>query len=277
MLKVRKFSGDLVPFEPEKLLKSLVKSGASVNEAKRVCERVIKFVEEGTSTKFIYKLAHGELKKMSSANATRYNLKQGILDLGPTGYTFEQYIAKLFTQMGYKTQTNLIVKGACVTHEIDVLLVDNSRNGFIECKFSNRDTAKIDVKIPLYVKSRWDDIRHCSLVDNSSKKFENTSCWIVSNQRFSSDAKAYANCTGMHWLGWDNNPENALAHWIDKFNVYPITSLNVLTKAEIKNALEANIICIHDIQPNWFFFEKMGLSTTRLKKIEIEVNELLKV
>lgn len=276
MLQVRKFSGDLVPFEADKLLKSLLKSGASPREAQFIFDQVIKSVDEGTSTKLIYKIAHRELKKMSGAHATRYNIKQGLLALGPTGYVFEQFIARLFAQMGFKVQTNIIVKGACVSHEIDVFLEKDAHQGFIECKFSNRDNAKVDVKVPLYVKARWDDVRQCTLADNNTVKMAYSSCWLVSNQRFSADAKNYAACIGMQWLGWDKDAANSLAFYVDKFKTYPITSLTTLTQAEKMKAIEARIICVQDVVSNWVIFDKMKLSKSRLRKLEDEIHALLK-
>jgi Holliday junction resolvase-like predicted endonuclease len=55
--------------------------------------------------------------------------------LGPAGFFFEKYIAKLFQSEGYETLTNLLLQGKCVSHEVDVVVRKNNYLTMIECKF----------------------------------------------------------------------------------------------------------------------------------------------
>lgn len=277
MIRVTKFSGESVVFEPKKLLKSLLKSGASHQEAQWVLGEVSKSIREGDTTKNIYKLAHRELKKLSAAHATRYHLKEGLLALGPTGYVFEQYIARLFEKLGYAVDTNQIIAGKCVSHEIDVLIANQDEVGFIECKFTNKHNSKIDVKMPLYLKSRWDDVRDITVNTSFFGDLNIKSCWLVSNQKFSSDAQAYANCVGMNWLGWDSATANSLGCLIDKIKFYPITSLQILTISEKKWLLDKGVLSVFDVFEMWELFNELGMSQTRLKKLETEIHHLIDI
>ena len=56
-MKVTKYSGEVVNFEKNKLLKSLIKSGASLVDVNLVLESIEKELYDGIPTKRIYKLA----------------------------------------------------------------------------------------------------------------------------------------------------------------------------------------------------------------------------
>lgn len=121
-MKIVKHSGDIVDFNADKLKTSLLKSGASSNVVEGVLKSIQNEVYEGISTKQIYKMAFGLLKKTASSHAARYNLREVIRLLGPAGFFFEKYIARIFASEHYTTVTNLTLFGKCVSHEIDVLI-----------------------------------------------------------------------------------------------------------------------------------------------------------
>ena len=58
-MKVVKFSGAIVEFEPEKLKKSLLKSGASPLAVERILASIQSQIYNGITTKQIYKMAFG--------------------------------------------------------------------------------------------------------------------------------------------------------------------------------------------------------------------------
>ena len=121
-MKIVKHSGDIVDFDPEKLRASLLKSGAEHQVVESILKEIKKELFQGMTTKQIYKLAFGLLKKTANAHAARYNLRESIRLLGPAGFFFEKYVARLFASEHFETLTNLTLQGKCVTHEIDVLL-----------------------------------------------------------------------------------------------------------------------------------------------------------
>ena len=76
-------------------------------------------VHEGLSTKVIHDRAFAMLKMHRKSFAARYNLKRAIFALGPSGFPFERYVARLFDAMGYATQVGIVLPGKCVTHDRD--------------------------------------------------------------------------------------------------------------------------------------------------------------
>ncbi len=52
---------------------------------------------------------------MSRSTADKYHLKNAIMELGPTAFPFEKFIAGILEAEGYQTLTDQIVQGNCVT------------------------------------------------------------------------------------------------------------------------------------------------------------------
>ena len=95
-MKVTKFSGEIVLFDKEKLRDSLRKSGADERAVSEVIKMIEQELYEGIPTKKIYRLAFQLLKKFSNVHAARYNLRTAVQALGPAGFYFEKFVAKLF-------------------------------------------------------------------------------------------------------------------------------------------------------------------------------------
>jgi hypothetical protein len=92
---ITKMSGDQVYFDEEKLKKSLRRSKADEDIIAQVIEKVKKELYDSMPTKEIYRLAFSHLRKYSATSASRYKLKSAILELGPSGFPFEKYVAEL--------------------------------------------------------------------------------------------------------------------------------------------------------------------------------------
>jgi hypothetical protein len=274
-MKIVKHSGDIVDFEPEKLKKSLMKSGASKIVVEDILNKIGKDIYEGISTKQIYKRAFSLLKKEANSHAARYNLRAALQLLGPAGFFFEKYIARLFAAEGHVTVTNLILKGKCVSHEIDVLAKKDNVIVMIECKFHSRREATSDVKIPLYVLSRFNDLKDKQHVIFSLKDTV-SNCWIATNNRFTSDAIDFAKCSGLNLLSWDYPKNNNLKTKNDTDCLYPVTCLTTLSIAEKDKLLILDILLVRELVNNSDTLEKIGLSSSRIKNVLKEARELSK-
>jgi Restriction endonuclease/ATP cone domain len=274
-MKIIKHSGDIVDFDRHKLKLSLMKSGANEKIVDGVIKNIENEIYEGISTKRIYKLAFGLLKKTSNAHAAQYNLRTAIELLGPAGFFFEKYISRLFAHEGYQTKTNLILNGKCVSHEIDVVVKKDDKIAMIECKFHERRESNSDVKVPLYILSRFNDLK-----DKKHSIFSNddaiSKCWIITNNRFTTDAERFATCSGLNLLSWDYPKDNNLRTKIDTNNLYPITCLTTLTLSEKNKLLILNVIMVKEIINNAETLEKIGLSSNRIKNVLKEASELCK-
>ena len=270
-ITVKKASGEEELFSFHKLRNSLIKAKATIEEADRIVNVLQNKIYQGISTKKIYSMAFRILKKNAPHIASRYNLKRGLMELGPSGFPFERYISELFKIDGYKTEVGMILNGKCVSHEIDIICKKETTFMLMECKYKNIAGVSIDVKIPLYINSRFQD-----LLDNNllQKPFTNFKGWIVTNSRFTDDALAFGKCKNIEMLGWDHPFNNSLKEIIDKTGLYPLTCLTTLSDEEKKWLLEKEIILAKDIENHQKLLTKAGINSTRIKTIIDESTKL---
>lgn len=263
---ITKASGDKVPFIEEKLSRSLSRAGADEMQIQEIIKEVSGQLYEGISTKKLYHLAFSKLKEKSKHLAARYHLKHGIMELGPSGYAFEKYIGEILKYQGYAVEVGVIVKGKCVNHEIDVIALTNHHHFMIECKYHNQRGIICDVKIPLYINSRFKDVEtewiklpgHDKLIHQG---------WVVTNTKFSTDAIQYANCSGLKLLGWDYPAKGSLRDIIDDLGLYPVTCLTTLSKAEKIKLLNSKIVLCTEICHNPQLLYDLGMNEAKVKRV----------
>lgn len=273
-MKVTKFSGELVHYDRQKLINSLRKSGANQTLAEKIVSEIESEMYEGIPSKKIYKKAFQLLKNCSNVHAARYNLRTALLGLGPAGFFFEKFIAKLMQDQGFHTKVNETLQGKCISHEIDVLLFKNEEVTMIECKFHSGQDAKSDVKVPMYILSRFNDVKE-KQYNLFSEKRQISKCLIVTNSRFTSDAVQFGTCSGLNLLSWDYPQKKGIRELIDLLRVYPITCLTTLTKAEKEHLLILDCITIKDLIQNTDILKAIELSHNRIKNVIKEANQLL--
>ncbi len=273
---IKKNSFDVEPFSTQKLEHSLLRSGASEEEIENIISKIQTEIYDGISSNEIYKKVFAYLKKSNRTSASRYSLKRAIFDLGPTGYPFERLVAALLREKGFKTSVSVILYGECVTHEIDVLAEKEGSVYAIECKFHSDSNAVSNVKIPLYINSRFLDIQK-QWNTNSKNTTHLKQGWLVTNTRFTIDAINYAKCVGLNLLSWDYPLNNGIKDNIDSFDLYPITTLINLSKDEKTTLISKDIILVKELYENKIVLEKMRITSDRIVKILNEVKELYKI
>lgn len=244
-LLIRKSTGELVPFSIEKLERSLFRSGASPELIAAITEEIATIHPEKLTTKYVYKRAFQLLRHASYQLAARYKLKKAILELGPTGYPFEEYIGHLFSFQGFDTHIGTVLPGKRVSHEVDVWAKNHEVQYLVECKHHRTPGYKSDIKVVLYVHSRFNDI-----VSQLRKKQPGSmqyKCWIVTNTRFTTDAIDYASGEGIKLMAWDFPGKGSLRERIDISGLYPVTCLCSLTKAEKKTLLDKRVVLCKEL------------------------------
>lgn len=274
-MKVVKYSGDVVDFDSTKLEKSLSKSGATQFVVKSILNEIQSQIYDGIPTKKIYKIAFNLLKERSSSHAARYNLRDAIQLLGPDGFFFEKFIAQLFIAENYKVITNIVLQGKCVSHEIDIVVKKMDEIAMIECKFHGGREGVSNVKVPMYILSRFNDLKDKKHIVFTQKD-EISKCWIATNNRFTSDAITFGNCVGLNLLSWDYPHNNNLKERVDNKKMYPVTCLTTLSKAEKEKLLFLDVILVNEISKNSNCLKRIGLSNYRIKNVLKEVSELCK-
>jgi len=270
---ITKASGEKEPFEKSKLSQSLLRAGASATLASQIVQEIEANLTDGMSTKSIYKRAHKLLSKVERPVAGRYHLKNGIMELGPSGFPFEKYLSEILAHQGYAVQVGKIIEGKCVKHEVDVIAEKNEQHFMIECKYHNSPGIFCDVKISLYIQARFKDIEsQWKLMPGHGGKFHQG--WVVTNTRFTTDAVTYGACAGLKLVSLDFPKTGSLREMIEETGLYPLTCLTSLTPLEKKSLLGMNVVLCRDICQHPQYLKKLNIPSERIKIILEEGNQL---
>ena len=272
-IEILKSSGERAKFSLDKLRKSLKHSGDDHNLVEQIVDQLKDELYEGISTNEIYNRAYSLLKKNKSIFASKYKLKKAIYELGPTGFPFERFVAAILEYSGYHTSVDQIMNGICVTHEIDVVAEKNGTVTVIECKFHSEEGRYCNVKIPLYIHSRYNDVKgHWATKKNEHRELDKG--WVVTNTRFTSDASTYGKCAGLYLLSWDLPLNDGLKDRIDHLGLYPITVSTLLSNREKQFLLSRDVVLCRQLWKDKFFLDHLGISSTRKEKILNEIKQL---
>ena len=270
---ITKASGEKVPYEREKLKNSLSRAGANDQLAATIMAEVEAQLVDGISSKKIYQHAFRLLRKTSRPSAAKYKLKRALMELGPSGYPFEKYIGEILTYQGYEVQVGLIMQGGCISHEVDVFATQADKCIAVECKFGNSNGKKVDVKVALYIHSRFRDLSAAwkQKPELKDKKHEG---WIITNTTFSGDAITYARCAGLNIISWDYPQSGNLKDLVEISRLYPVTSLTTMTTHEKKQLLAKGIVMSKELIQHKKLLEDMHLRPAKIRKIMDEVEGL---
>ncbi|MBI3634429.1 MAG: restriction endonuclease [Candidatus Yonathbacteria bacterium] len=271
---VIKTSGEREQFSFQKLRRSLVRSGADDETVKMVIDHITPELRDGMKTSAIYKHAFSILKKTKYPVAVRYSLRKAVLELGPSGFPFEKYVAEVLRRKGYTARTGVVLPGFCVSHEVDVFMEKDEKHIFVECKFHNQQGIKSDVKIVLYIYARFLDLQrgHNAKEENSSPMVHEG--WLVTNTKLTHDAIAYARCAGLTVIGWDYPEQGNLQDLILETNVHPLTFLSSLSAQEKTALLEEGIVMCHALKEDPSLLRARGFSEEKVKRIINEANKV---
>ena len=272
---VIKATGEEERFNISKLKKSLSNAGAQPQTIKFLINNLDEngFFRDGITTKKLYHEAYRLLKQNSKQVASRYKLKEALLELGPSGYPFEVLISEIFSRLGYSTEVGKVVRGKCVSHEIDVIAQDDSEVFMMECKFHNRKDHHCNVTIPLYVQARYQDVSDSWASDSKLKKKKSRG-YIVTNTRFTKDAIEYAECSQMKLLSWDYPAKQGLRTLIEETQIHPVTVLSSLTKKETQKLLNENIVHCKQLLANKSILTELQFSHSKKTAVLNEAEDM---
>jgi hypothetical protein len=273
-ISIVKKSGESILYDPAKLINSLERSGAGSDDIRFILNEVEKELYDGITTRKIYRKAYALLKRVSSGAAGRYRLKEAIMELGPTGFPFEKFVGELFRYQGYQVQTGEIVQGKCVSHEVDVIAEKENEVLMLECKFHAMAGRKSDVKVSLYIHSRFEDIRNKRKVDPENTGNRSFRGGLVTNTKFTGDAIDFGNCAGLKMISWDFPGSGSLKNRIDISGLFPITCLFSLRKLEKKQLIDRGVVMCRELCEKPELINNLGVTHVRFKRILQEVTAI---
>ena len=273
-MKITKASGEQETYSRQKLCNSLKAAGAPKDLVEQVCRMVEKEIVPGMTTQEISERTRAYLTKESTVHAARYSLKRGIMELGPAGFLFEQYVAALLKEYGYATRTNQILKGECVSHEIDILALSKDTHFIVETKYHNSRGIKSDVTVVMYLYARLLDI--AGYQRKRERKPAKHVSWLITNTKFTSSAARYAQCKGIRLTGWKYPKKESLEKLIEGKALYPVTVLPSVNRYAKERFAERKLYFAKDLvhfTPRQFQ-ELFGIQQTIAQNIQKEAAAL---
>lgn len=260
MVNVLKADGRIEPFSEQKLRSSIGRAGIPVDIQEEVEAHVKGKLYDNITTNEIY---HHIIEFLGNKSIhpyikAKYSLKQTIMQLGPTGYPFEDFVAEILKAEGYTTQVRQILQGKCITHEVDVVAQKNDQTIMVEAKFHNQPGLRTDTHVALYTKARFDDLKE---LHNFSLAF------LVTNTKVTTDVTKYAMCCGMRIISWEYPTGASLRELIDKFHLYPITALSSINTNQKQTLLSHDIVMCKDISDHPEKLDTLFVSKEEAAKI----------
>lgn len=272
-IKVENLEGEIEPFSTQKIYRSARNAGASKKIAEEITKEIEKKAYQGIKTEKIFREIKKILKEKDYQTFVKFDLKKAIKRLGPTGFPFEQYVKSIFQNRGFKTKTNLRLKGKCCRYEIDFLAEKGEKIYVGECKYRNLFESSVDVNFALINYARFLDVKKNKLFE----KFSQVDTILVTNGKFTKKAIRYSNCVKADLLGWKYPRNRGLEKIVEEGNLYPITILPSLSKKAIESfLLEKKMLAEDLLKLNLEnFSSKSKVSLKELKKLKKEAEILL--
>ncbi len=268
---VIKANGDNEPFSEEKVLRSMKRAGVPSEVRGKAMSHIKSKLYDEIPTNIIYGHIVEFLDNSAYKTGSRhYRLKRAMMELGPTGHPFEKFIGGLLAEYGYKTEVGVIVQGKCVSHEVDVIAIKDGEHFMVECKYHNRPGVKSDVKVAMYIKSRFEDVSEAwKQKPGHSEMFHQA--WLVTNTKLTSDAIAFGECTGMKLLAWGYPKTGSLQDLIRETGLHPLTCLPSLSSAEKQKLMEQDMVMCRDLaRAKSEIFRSAGISDEKESIIKKE-------
>lgn len=272
-IHIVKASGERELFKVDKLRQSLHRAGATSDEVEKVVAHVLGELEENMTTDHIYRHAFHVLKELENPRLVRrYSLRRALLELGPTGFPFEKYMAQVLKSRGFEVATDQMMQGRCVAHEVDVVAWNATKLIMVEAKFHNRMGEKSDLKVALYVKARFDDLSE--RLFNYGKRRPLDEGWLVTNTKFTENAIRYGACAGVTMIGWNYPREGNMRDLIEDAGLHPVTCLSSLSTVERELLLNNGMVLCTQVIAAAARLSELGVSGARARAISKEAEKM---
>jgi hypothetical protein len=219
-------NGQRERFSFQKVYRSARNVGASKESANRIAATIEKEIYPEIKTSKIFARVKELLYKETPGAALKFNIKEGIRKLGPTGFPFEKFVSEIFKKLGFETQTNLFLSGFCLNdYETDFVARKENLIYVGECKYRNFAGEEVHLRDALANYARFQDVLKGPYFEEEKKRNYQVKTIMVTNARFTSRAVQYFSCMDIDYIGWKSPKNNSLEYLIEKYGLYPITIL----------------------------------------------------
>jgi hypothetical protein len=210
--------------------------GATRDVAESIAEEIENRIYDGIETKTILQMIFKRLRKHKPVIRHQIDLRKALSLLNPAP-DFERFIQLLLSEHNYEVTPNQVVKGRCVEHEVDAVARKNGETCIVEVKHHYKYHTPTSLDVSRISRAVFEDVTEGYELGLNNLKIDYA--LIVCNTKLSEHAKRYADCRGIHHIGWSSPPNHDLQTMIEEKKLYPITFLKGLN-AKTRNKLVHN-------------------------------------
>jgi Restriction endonuclease len=226
-ISVKKADGSRQGFEREKIVRTCLRMGASIQVANQVADRVERRIYDGIPTSSVLQMTlrfmHGQKPDM----ANLLDLRKGLSLMFPKP-EFEVFVQALLAKSGYEVSPNTVLIGKCVAHEVDGIAKRDGVTYFVEAKHHVNYHALTGLDESRIARAILEDVGEGSALGVSELKID--SAMIVTNTRYSDEALQYGRCRGILQIGWSSPTGQGLQDLIEGTHMFPLSCLKGLSQ-----------------------------------------------
>ncbi|MCS7123134.1 MAG: hypothetical protein RMJ17_00965 [Candidatus Aenigmarchaeota archaeon] len=244
MIYVTKADGSKQLFDKQKIILTCINLGLKYEQAIDVSNEIEKKIYDGIHTRKILQMIFKIASNYKPNLKHRIDLRESISLLRPKP-DFEKFVSLILKELGYEIQTNLIIPGKCVEHEIDIVAVNKEEYLLVEVKHHVNPHTIVPIDVFLEVNSVFEDIKEGFYLKKHSFNF--TNIFVICNTKISSNAVKYAICKNIKVLAWKYPIEKGLEKLIEEKKLYPITILKDIEIEEAYKLFDIGILTLKQL------------------------------
>jgi hypothetical protein len=222
---VIKADGTKQLFEKDKIVRTCVRMGASQEVAEAVAKKIEWRAHEGIKSKQILNMIFRHLARYREEVRSHIDLRRALSLMRPKP-DFEQFVQILLREHGYEVTPNLIVRGKCVEHEIDVIAKKDGKTCAVEVKHHFNHHALTGLDVSRIARAIFEDVTEGFELGLNSINLDKAV--VICNTKYSDHAKRYGECRGIEQIGWNYPAQHGLELMIEEKRLYTITYLKNL-------------------------------------------------
>jgi hypothetical protein len=270
---VTKAGGARQLFDKKKIMKTCLRMGATRRIAEEIAEEIAANIYDGIETSKILQMIFKRLSKRKTSARYQICLRRALSLMNP--YDFERFIQMLLSEHGYEVTQNQIIRGRCVEHEVDAVARKNNKTYIVEIKHHYKYHTPTGLDESRIARAVFEDLTEGFRAGLNNVKIDKP--LIICNTKFSEHARRYAECRGIHKIGWSSPPNRGLQTMIEEKKFYPVPCLRGVNEMVRERLASNGIILLSQLAATnpKELAGKMKISSEKLARIVDEANMVI--
>ena len=234
-LMVKKADGTLQLFDREKVVRTCLRLGVDRQVAYEIADMVERRLYDGIPASKILQMIFRYIRRHKPSVGNLFDLRKG-LSLMSSKPEFEVFVRAILGHNGFEVSPNQLLIGKCVEHEVDGIAMKNGFTYFLEVKHAptGLDESRI-------ARAVLEDVEEGFVLGRSELRIDGA--MIVTNTRYSDQAKRYGRCRGIVQIGWSSPKDHGLQSMIMGKRLLPLSCLKGLSiDARLKLAIAGIVL-----------------------------------